>query len=131
MSGPARAGLFIYAVDAQRIARFYEAVAGMRRLHTREELIVLQSADMQLLIHQIPAEIAADIAIASPPTRRENTALKFFFTVPSLSAARSIARTLGGEVFNENWRGPCFVACNAMDPEGNVFQVRESDEAAD
>lgn len=131
MSGPARAGLFVYAVDAERIARFYEIVGGMRRLHAREELIVLQSADIQLLVHQIPAEIAAGITIASPPARRENAALKFFFTVADLHAARSIAATLGGEVFNENWRGPGFVACNAMDPEGNVFQIRASDAAVE
>lgn len=131
MSGPARAGLFIYAGDAERIARFYEAVAGMSRLHARDELIVLQSADIQLLVHQIPPQIAANIAIASPPNRRENTALKFFFTVPSLNEARSVAGMLGGEVFYENWRGPGFLACNAMDPEGNVFQVRESVEIAD
>ncbi|MCM1982713.1 hypothetical protein [Lyngbya confervoides] len=45
--------------------------------------------------------------------------------VPSLSVARADAARLGGEVFNENWRGSGFVACNAMDPEGNVFQLRE------
>jgi len=28
-------------------------------------------------------------------------------------------------VFSEQWQGPGFVVCNAMDPEGNVFQVRE------
>jgi uncharacterized damage-inducible protein DinB len=31
----------------------------------------------------------------------------------------------GGEVFAENWQGPGFTVCNGMDPEGNVFQVRE------
>jgi predicted enzyme related to lactoylglutathione lyase len=52
--------------------------------------------------------------------------LKFFFTVPSLAKARAIASNLGGEIFNENWNGPGFIVCNAMDPEGNVFQVRET-----
>lgn len=125
MSGPARAGLFVYANDAERIAQFYESVAQMTRLYEKDELIVLQSIDIQLLVHKTPAEIAAGITITSPPSRRENAALKFFFTVPSLTEAKSIATDLGGEIFNENWKGPGFIVCNAMDPEGNVFQVRE------
>lgn len=125
MAGPARAGLFIYAVDAPRVAAFYAAVAGMQQLHARDELIVLESPDIQLLIHAIPPHIAAGIEIGSPPRKREDTALKFFFTVPSLAEARAQAARLGGEVFDENWQGPGFVICNAMDPEGNVFQLRE------
>ncbi len=126
MPGPARAGLFIYAKHTERLASFYQAVAGMSRLHAVDGFVVLQSPDIQLLVHQIPPPIAAQIVIESPPVRREETALKFFFTVPSLESARSLAAELGGEVFDESWQGPGFVVCNAMDPEGNVFQVRES-----
>jgi predicted enzyme related to lactoylglutathione lyase len=126
MPGPARAGLFIYAKDTERISRFYEVIAGMARLHEAADLTVLESADIQLLVHRIPPGLAAGIQITSPPARREDTALKFFFTVPSLDAAREKAAELGGAVGNENWAGPGFVVCNAVDPEGNVFQVRES-----
>lgn len=126
MAGPARAGLFVYASDMGRVARFYESVAGMRRLHQSDELVVLQSADIQLLVHRIPPHVARDIVVTTPPRRREDTALKFFLTVPSLDDARSVAAALGGEVFDGHWRGPGFVACNAMDPEGNVLQLRES-----
>jgi predicted enzyme related to lactoylglutathione lyase len=125
MPGPARAGLFIYALDPERVADFYCAVAGMARLHATPELIVLESADIQLLVHWIPPPFAEGIVITSPPQRREDTALKFFFSVPSLAAARLAARAAGGEVFAENWQGPGFTVCNGMDPEGNVFQVRE------
>jgi len=126
MSGPARAGLFLYAKDLARLAGFYEAVLGMARLRATDDLVVLQSPDIQLVVHAIPPHIAADIVIASPPVKRENTALKFFFTVPSIADARARAMQRGGEVYTENWQGPGFVVCNACDPEGNVFQVRES-----
>jgi predicted enzyme related to lactoylglutathione lyase len=126
MPGPARAGLFVYAHDRERLARFHEMVAGMTRLNDTPELTVLESPDIQLLVHGIPPHIAADIVIASPPARREDTALKFFFTVPSLDEARREATALGGDVGHENWEGPGFVVCNAMDPEGNVFQLRET-----
>ncbi len=125
-SGPARAGFFIYAKDVEHLAGFYEALAGMRRLRNDSELVVLQSADMQLLIHALPAAIAENIHIASPPVRRADTALKFFFTVPGLAWARETAASLGGTVLQEQYQGPGFIVCNAMDPEGNVFQVRES-----
>jgi predicted enzyme related to lactoylglutathione lyase len=129
MPGPARAGLFLYALDMEAITAFYAAIVGMETLSQTADLTVLESPDMQLLVHRIPAAIAATIRLSSPPVRREDTALKFFFTVPSLAAARAKARALGGEVGDENWQGPGFIVCNAVDPEGNIFQLRESSEA--
>lgn len=126
MSGPARAGLFIYAKDLNRIADFYQAVATKVRLHQTDELIVLQSDDIQLLVHRIPPSIASGINIQSPPVHREQSALKFFFTVSSIAEVTSLAKDLGGEVFSEQWYGPGFVVNNACDPEGNIFQIRES-----
>ena len=126
MSGPAPAGLFIYAKDAARVANFYETLLGMKRLHATLELTVLENQSVQLLVHLIPEHIASTFEITTPPQKREDTALKFFYTVPSIAAARTTAAALGGEVFSEQWQGPGFVVCNAMDPEGNVFQVRES-----
>ena len=126
MPGPARAGVFIYAKDKERISRFDEVIAGMTRLHEAVDFTVLESPDIQLLVHSIPSVIADSIQITSPPARREDTALKLFLTVPSLHVARGGAAELGGQVGDENWTGPGFVVCNAMDPEGNVFQLRES-----
>ncbi|AXK72609.1 glyoxalase/bleomycin resistance/dioxygenase family protein [Lysobacter sp. TY2-98] len=125
MSGPARAGVFIYAKDLERVAAFYEQLLDMRRLHARDEIVVLQSLDLQLLVHAIPERYAADITITTPPVRRENCAIKFFCTVPRLDAAAGIVASGGGTLFPERWDGPGFVACNAMDPQGNVFQLRE------
>ncbi len=126
MSGPARAGLFIYAKDLSRLAKFYESFLGMTRAHATPDLVVLRSPDIQLTLHAIPPTIAASVTISDPPAKRDNTALKFFFTVPSLAQAQDLAPSLGGEVLQEQWRGPGFTVCNAVDPEGNIFQVRES-----
>jgi len=133
MSGPARNGLFLYAKDLERLAGFYQSLLVMSRVHANAELVVLQVPDsnMQLVIHAIPVAIAATITITSPPARREDTALKFFLTVPSLPEARQLAASLGGEVYTEQWQGPGFVVSNACDPEGNIFQLRESIGTAD
>ena len=126
MSGPAQSGLFVYAKEFDRVAHFYEAILGLARLRASEELVVLHGQGTQLIVHATPPQIASAIQISSPPQRREDTALKFFFTVPSIAAARATASALGGEVFPELWHGPGFRVCNACDPEGNIFQVRES-----
>ena len=126
VSGPARAGLFLYAKDLERVAGFYAAVLGMSPVRPSGELIVLNSPDIQLVVHAIPPAIAESITITTPPQRREDSAMKFFFTVRSIAAAGKIATELGGMVFPEQWAGPGFTVCNACDPEGNVFQLRES-----
>lgn len=126
MSGPARAGLFIYAKDKERVASFYQSVLGMTRAHEAPGLIVLRSPDIQISVNAMPAEVSSRISIASPPVKRDNAAFKFFFTVPSLSAAENAARELGGEVLPEQWQGPGFIVRNAVDPEGNIFHIRES-----
>jgi len=125
MAHPARAGAFIYAKNLERVAGFYETLLSMVRLHTGAELIVLESADMQLVVHAMPSDIAATVVIATPPKLRRQTAVKLFFTVASLNEARTVAARLGGQVFTEEWQGSGFRVCNASDPEGNVFQVRE------
>lgn len=125
MTGPSRAGLFVYACDAPRIAGFYEAVLGLSRIHAAGMITVLEGQGMQLIVHEIPPQIAATIVIATPPVRREDTALKFWFTVTSLAAARAVAQGLGGDVDAQAWEGTGFRVSNAIDPEGNVFQVRE------
>ena len=126
MSGSARAGLFIYAKDLPRLAAFYESFLGMARAHATADLVVLRSPDIQLTLHSIPPAIAASITISDPPAKRDDAALKFFFTVPSLVHAHSLAPSLGGEVLPDQWQGPGFTVCNVVDPEGNIFQVRES-----
>ncbi len=124
MPGPAHAGLFVYATDINRVARFYEALLGMVRIHETPELTVLESPDIQMVVHRHPPEIGSAVVIDSPPERRA-AALKLFFTVPSLANARAAAPALGGTVDKEEWPGAGFTVCNAVDPEGNIFHLRE------
>ena len=126
MSGPARAGLFVYAKDVERLTAFYAELLGMVRAHATPQMTVLRSPDLQLVVHAMPPERAAQVSIATPPVPRDDAAIKFFHTVPSLAQAREKAAALGGAVWPEEYRGPGFTVCNAVDPEGNIFQVREN-----
>lgn len=126
MSVIANSGVFIYAKDRHRLAHFYQSVLGFVLLEESDDLAILQSGSLQLVIHAIPQHIAATIDITSPPQPREDAALKFFFTVPSIAACRSAASPLDGGIFSGEWTSSGFIMCNAFDPEGNIFQLRES-----
>lgn len=125
MTTPARTGVLIYAKQLEAVSAFYERVLGARVLHADSEHRVLQSPDVQLIIHAIPAQFAEAIAIASPPTPREAQAIKPFFTVDSLAAAERVAEACGGRVHGPVWPGPGLRVRNVCDPEGNIVHLRE------
>jgi predicted enzyme related to lactoylglutathione lyase len=126
MPGPSRAGALIYAKDMARLSHFYQALLSMRLLSADSELHVIESADIQLVLHAIPPHIAATFEIAVPPVPRDEQAIKLFFTVHSLSSAEDVAASLGGKLFGQEYAGPGFKVRNGYDPEGNIFQVREN-----
>jgi len=124
MSGPARAGAVIYAKSVGVLTSFYRELLIAEVLHVDPEYAVLQSPDIQLVVHAIPKQMASTFEISVPPEPREETAVKLFFSVPSLEWARNLVAKLGGIVQVQLWQGQGFTVCNAVDPEGNVFQLR-------
>lgn len=127
MPGPTRAGALIYAKDLERLSSFYQQLLGMRLLHADREHHVIESADMQLIIHAMPPSIAATVSITVPPEPRTAQAIKLFFTVTGLADAATAASALGGSLFGPEYAGPGFKVRNGCDPEGNIFQVREGE----
>lgn len=127
MSAEIEAGAVLFAKDTTRVGAFYAAVAGLRETQRGRGFAVLERGAFQLVVHGIPASIAAGIEISSPPRRRENTPIKLVFVVSAIDAARASVAKLGGamdppdrEMTIRGWR-----ACDGHDPEGNVFQLRE------
>lgn len=61
------------------------------------------------------------------PESRAGAAFKPVFFVPSLSAVRGLAETLGGrmEPADRQWSFNGVTVCDALVPEGNVVQFRE------
>lgn len=124
MPGPARAGALIYAKDMARMSAFYQSLLSARLLASDDDHHVLESDDIQLVIHAIPAHIASTFEVATPPVPREEQAIKLFFSVLSLPWAAETVSAMGGAVFGPTYAGPGFNARNGIDPEGNVFHVR-------
>jgi catechol 2,3-dioxygenase-like lactoylglutathione lyase family enzyme len=127
MSAPLATGAVVFAKDLARMARFYEQMLGMAVLHAEGGHVVLAGSGIELVMHGIPAHIAAQITIADPPAAREETPIKLFFPVPSLAEARARAPALGGRLAPaaKEWSARGFRACDGVDPEGNVLQFRE------
>lgn len=80
-----------------------------------------------MVVHAIPAPIAADVVIASPPVPRNETPLKPSFVVPSLAAVRAAAQATSGCLEPEEaaWRYRGHVVLDGWDPEGNIVQFRK------
>ncbi|MFW2455757.1 hypothetical protein [Methyloversatilis discipulorum] len=125
MLAPARTGVLIYAKNLSSVSAFYEQVLSAEVLHADDEHRVLQTPDVQLIIHAIPEQYSRSIVIEEPPVAREEQAIKPFFTVESLVAAERIAEQCGGRVWGPVWPGPGMQVRNVCDPEGNIVHLRE------
>lgn len=128
MMAGASAGAVLYARDMGRLAAFYSAVAGLNEVQREHDFAVLENGGNQITIVAIPERIASKVDIASPPRRREETPIKLFFAVPRLDAARKTIAGLGGALDppEREWQFRGWRVCDGHDPEGNVFQLRES-----
>ena len=125
MAGPARTGVLFYAKDLDSVSAFYERLLDAGVIHADAEHRVLQSPDVQLIIHAIPERYASAIVIEVPPVPREEQAIKPFFTVADLAVAESLVVQLGGKVCGPIWPGPGMRVRNVCDPEGNIVHLRE------
>lgn len=128
MPSHAVAGAVVFAKNPANVARFYVGVLGARVVSAELGSIVLATEATELVVHAIPPQIAQHITIQDPPALREDTAIKMFFVVASLSTVREKATLLGGGLLppEKVWMAPGFCACDGWDPEGNVVQFRES-----
>ena len=119
--------LVIFAVNVKAMADFYQAVAGFSadpRPGDSKKDIRLGKGDEELLIHSIPARIAKTIVFDSPPTAREDSAMKPIFDVDSLSGALEQVTLRGGLVTERTFTLDGLTRYDIVDPEGNVVQLR-------
>lgn len=118
----------LFVKQVAKLADFYQQMVGMAEIERDKSHVVLETDGFQLVIHGIPKRIADEIQIATPPEVREETPIKVCLPVDSIEAARQVAKALGGQIGDKKkeWEARGFRACDGHDPEGNVFQVRES-----
>lgn len=96
-------------------------------IRREEDHVILETPECQIVVPAIPASIAQDIVITSPPSRRTETPLKFAFPVGSIARSRAAVEQLAGQIDSPDheWQFGDDRVCDGQDPEGNVFQLRE------
>jgi predicted enzyme related to lactoylglutathione lyase len=116
----------LYAKDLGRLRDFYVAVLGLQAHDATPSRIALQAGAYQLTLIAIPARLASDIIIKTPPALREETPIKLVFRVPTLAEALAQVAAWGGVVLPDDthWRDGEEVVADVGDPEGNVVQLR-------
>ena len=114
----------IFVVDLERMVAFYRDVLGLRPIEaTRHpDWVEFETAGgAPFALHAIPAQIARDIAVPSPPVPREQGSCKLTFAASDLAAERARLEGLGAMILDRPWGG-----WEVVDPEGNVLGVREA-----
>jgi predicted enzyme related to lactoylglutathione lyase len=117
----------VYAKDLDRMVAFYTALGLTLDEFARGDYAVLTGAKgLELSIIQIPQRIASQITISDPPQAREGTPIKLVFFVPSIDDSLAAVRALGGRAKegSKQWQFRGHTVQDAVDPEGNVYQLR-------
>jgi len=116
----------LFAKDAGKLAGFYAEVLGGSTLRQDEEFALLDWGGFHLVIHRIPPDLAAELAVSVPPTRREQGSLRLDYPVGDVVQARTSARRLGGEIDDAPppWAGNDATFYLGYHPEGNVFGAK-------
>ena len=118
----------VYAKNLDRLVDFYGALGFKMDEGKPGDYAVLTAPQMELSIVQIPEHIASQIDLSNPPQVRERTPIKLVFVVSSINEALAATRVLGGRVKDgsKRWQFRGYVIQDAVDPEGNVYQLREA-----
>jgi predicted enzyme related to lactoylglutathione lyase len=127
VSDRANVAVVIYTVDITRVSDFYAATMHVEDLRREADHVVLETPGAQLVVLAVPASVAQDIVITSPPGRRTETPVNVGFPVESIAASRATAGRLGAQIDSppHGWQFEGYTVCDGHDPEGNVLQLRE------
>ena len=127
MAYESRTGAVLFAKKLDQVAAFYSNVLGLREVNRDDDHILLESPGFQLVVHRVPGHAATSDG-SEPSVRRASAAFKPVFFVQSLENVRAMAKAHGGtmEPKDMEWSFNDLVVCDALDPEGNVVQFRET-----
>lgn len=128
MSPLPRPSAVLFVTDVPRMTQFYRVLASMALLHDDPEHAVLEVEGFQLIIHALRGEPHPRPAQGGQVRIRADSYVKVCLPVTNIAAARASAQSLGGTIQapGKEWEARGFRACDGHDPEGNVFQVRQT-----
>jgi catechol 2,3-dioxygenase-like lactoylglutathione lyase family enzyme len=114
----------IYVKDLPRMRKFYSETLGIKPVNeTRvDEWAEFDTGSARFALHAIPADIAEQIEISSPPRPREKDPVKLVFEVDNVEAERGRLASLGATMVQRPWG-----SWDGIDPEGNVFGIVDAE----
>jgi predicted enzyme related to lactoylglutathione lyase len=121
-------GAVLYAKDLDCLVEFYSSVAGIEPQSVEKRFAVLGAGPAQFVIVRIPEHTQTQLK--SPRLRNHaKIPLKLVFGVEDIAHARDSAAELGGAMnaAEREWEFEGAKVCDGYDPEGNVFQLRQTD----
>jgi predicted enzyme related to lactoylglutathione lyase len=113
----------LFVKDLGRMTAFYSDVLGLtpNEATRLDDWVEFTDGGSRFSLHAVPAAIAAGIQIDSPPRPREQSAgPKLTFEVQDVDATLSKIEAMGLPLLRRPWGGT-----EAVDPEGNVFALRD------
>jgi predicted enzyme related to lactoylglutathione lyase len=118
----------LYVKSLGLMTAFYEKCLGMSVAESAEgDFSVLAGDGWELTLVAVPPAVAAAIVVNDPPARRAATPVKLVFEVAGIEGLRPVVAETGGQIdpagTAREFRG--FRLVDAIDPEGNVVQLRE------
>jgi predicted enzyme related to lactoylglutathione lyase len=117
----------LFVKDLPTVAAFYSTALDMKVLVSDEHHARLDCLGFELVVHQIPRQIADGIAIERPPQRRTTGAIRLDYPVRDVAESRKRARSLGGDIDEAppSWADRNAAFFFGYDPEGNQFGVSQ------
>jgi predicted enzyme related to lactoylglutathione lyase len=114
----------LFVKDLERATAFYRDGVGLPPVPEASSpgFVVFEGGGARFALHAIPAEIASRIEMTDPPQARSETPIKLVFETPDLEADCARLVAAGATLLDRRWAG----SQDLLDPEGNVFQVREA-----
>jgi catechol 2,3-dioxygenase-like lactoylglutathione lyase family enzyme len=108
----------IYVKDLPRMREFYSQMLGVKPVNEKwaGEWAEFDAGSARFALHAIPADIARQIEISSPPRPREKDPVKLVFEVDDVETERARLASLGATMVQRPWG-----SWDGIDPEGNVF----------
>ncbi|MGC5699184.1 hypothetical protein J4P02_03155 [Pseudomonas sp. NFXW11] len=127
MSATSLTGCILYSLAPQRLGQFYAELLGWPISDQQPDYLQLAHQGYELTLVQVPAAIAARIVLQDPPLPRSDSPCKPLFQVADLEQARQRAASAGGRLYGaeREWSFKGARVCDGVDPEGNVFQLRQ------
>ena len=125
MESNLQTGAVLFVSKIQQVADFYEQVAGLVILAQESDHIILERGSYQLVVHKIPEHYKSN---SDGNSARQHNTLKPVYFIADISAARDAAARLGGKISakEKEWDFQGTLVCDGVDPEGNIFQLRQS-----